>query len=32
MPQDAEKVFLELNEIAMTGKLKTIKEYITVRE
>ncbi|MFN3739490.1 MAG: pyruvate ferredoxin oxidoreductase [Thermodesulfovibrionales bacterium] len=32
MPEDAEKVFLELKDIAATGKIKNIKEYITVRE
>ncbi|MCX7794387.1 MAG: pyruvate ferredoxin oxidoreductase [Thermodesulfovibrionales bacterium] len=32
MPEDAEKVFLELKDIATTGKIKSIKEYITVRE
>ncbi len=31
MPEDAEKVFLELREIADTGRVKAIKEYITVR-
>lgn len=32
MPEDAEKVFLELKDIATTGKIKSIKEYITVRQ
>lgn len=32
MPEDAEKVFLELRDIAATGKIKSIKEYITVRQ
>ncbi len=32
MPEDAEKVFLELQDIATTGKVKSIKQYITVRE
>lgn len=32
MPEDAEKVFLELRDIAATGKIKNIKEYITVRQ
>ncbi len=32
MPEDAEKVFFELKDIATTGKIKSIKEYITVRQ
>lgn len=32
MPEDAEKVFRELKDIITTGKIKAVKEYITVRE
>lgn len=32
MPEDAEKVFIELADIAASGKLKSFKEYIGVRE
>ncbi|MBI4681444.1 MAG: hypothetical protein HY753_09655 [Nitrospirae bacterium] len=32
MPEHAEQVLNELNEILKTGKIKTVKEYIGVRE
>jgi len=32
MPEDAEKVFLELKDIASSGKIKSVKEYLGVRE
>jgi pyruvate ferredoxin oxidoreductase alpha subunit len=32
MPEQAEQVLNELSEIAKTGKIKTVKEYIGVRE
>lgn len=32
MPEDAEKVFLELKDIASSGKIKSAKEYLGVRE
>jgi len=32
MPEDAERVFLELKDIASSGKIKSVKEYLGVRE
>jgi len=32
MPEDAEKVFLELKDMASSGKIKSVKEYLGVRE